>query len=443
MSDWRRVWRWGVCAAAVLFSWTTVLRAQDIDALKKEVDELREQNRQQQIQLQHQQELIDQLGRKFSGLQQTNELQASDVRALQAAVQNAPVLPEKGKGFSLGNTVISGEGGAGFFETQRGGQFPNAAFRLDEARLFVDAPIWNDVYFYGEVDLLERESIDDGVYAGEVYLEWENLAKHWGQDDLLNLRVGQIYTPFGEEYQTRFAIDNVLIAHSLSDLWGLNPGLELFGSWEHLTYAVAVQNGGISVLNDFTADKSVIGRVGYDPRPWLHLSVSGMRTGNLSVIEDGISALWFGNGFFQSVVGTNATTFHVNLAEIDAQAKWKGGYVRAAGGYAGYGDNDSGTDDHRDIYYDLVEARQFIVPKFYGAVRWSQIHVHGGYPIVGDSDTFGLPTSDIWRLSLGLGYQFSEHLLWKAEYMFEQGNLVGGGRRNHEDMLATEAAFKF
>jgi hypothetical protein len=31
----------------------------------------------------------------------------------------------------------------------------------------------------------------------------------------------------------------------------------------------------------------------------------------------------------------------------------------------------------------------------------------------------------------------------KAEYMFEQGQLATGGPRNHENMFATEAAFKF
>jgi hypothetical protein len=435
--------RFRICLAAFVLSSSGPLLGQDVESLKKEVDQLREQNRLLQIQVQQQQESIDQLGRKFSGLQQTNEQQATDVRALQAAAQNAPAPPEQGKGFSLGNVIITGEGGAGFFETQKFGQYPNAAFRLDEARLFVDAPIWNDVYFYGEVDLQTREEEDYGLYAGEVYLEWESIAMYWNQDQLLNLRFGQFYIPFGEEYQTRFSIDNALISHSLSDLWGLNPGLELYGGWDALTYVVAVQDGGVSLLNDGTADKSVIGRIGYDPLSWLHLSASAMRTGDLSVAQDGLSAIWFGDGFFQSTGSSNATVFHANLAELDAQGKWKGGYVRAAGGYADYGDNNAVQDDHRDIYYDYIEALQNLIPKLYGAVRWSQIHAHGGYPIVADSATYGVPTSDIWRLSLGLGYRFNEHLVLKVEYMFEQGLEPSGVKRDHDDMFATETAFKF
>jgi hypothetical protein len=46
-------------------------------------------------------------------------------------------------------------------------------------------------------------------------------------------------------------------------------------------------------------------------------------------------------------------------------------------------------------------------------------------------------------LSLGLGYRFNRHLLVKAEYTFEQGKEVGGGRRNHMNLFAGEAAFAF
>jgi hypothetical protein len=438
----RQMVQFAFVSAALLCFLIPASNGQDMDTLKKEVDELRSQNLQLQKQLQQQQEMIDQLSKKFSGFQKTNEMQASDVRELKAAAENPPAPPEKSKRF-LNNVVISGEGAAGFFETGKNGQFPNAAFRVDEARLFVDAPIWEDVFFYGEVDLMTREEEDLGVYLGELYLQWENMAKYWDMDQLANLRLGQFYTPFGEEYQNRFAIDNPLISHSLSDLWGLGAGLELYGGYKRLSYVVAVQDGGISTLNDSTADKLVAARFGYDPSSWLHLSASGMRTGKLGVSQDVISSEWFGDGFFTSIGSPATTLFQVNLAELDVQGKWKGGYVRAAGGYAGYDDTDPAGDNHRDIYYYYVEALQHLTTKWYGVARWSQIRAPQGYLIVGDTPTYGLPTSDLWRLSLGMGYQFSDHLILKAEYMFEQGELSTGGPRNHENMVAAEAAFKF
>jgi hypothetical protein len=248
----------------------------------------------------------------------------------------------------------------------------------------------------------------------------------------------------------------------LSDLWGYDAGVELYGSWKKLNYVVAAQNGGISTLNDGNADKSITARIGYDPLSWLHLSASAMRTGNISVANDGITAMWFGGGLFQSIGSVNTTLYHLNLAEIDASAKWKTGYVKVAGGYVNYNDNDptpglggagpvgpylsSGApagDNHRDIYYYYIEALQHISPKFYGVTRLSQIRAANGYPIVGDTATFGLPTSDLWRLSLGVGYQVNAHLSLKMEYMIEHGQLATGGPRNHENMFATEAAFKF
>jgi len=439
-----RFLRIGIFLAVFFLTSHSRLQAQDAQELKKEIEQLRDQNRLLQEQLQQQRQMIDQLSGKISGLQQTNQQNQTDLRALQASVENAPAPPEKSKSFSLGNVVISGEGAAGFFDTQSGGKYPNSAFLLDEARLFVDAPIWQDVYFYGEVDLQTREEYDLGVYLGELYLEWESLGKYWNHDESLNVRLGQFYTPFGEEYQNRFAIDNALISHSLSDLWGLNPGLELYGTLKPLSYVVAVQNGGNSTLNDFTADKLVAGRIGYDPASCLHLSVSGMRTGHLSVAKDYISSEWFGGGFFSPLGAPATTLFQANVAEADAEARWKGGYVRLAGGYAGYDDNNPAGDDHRDIYYYYLEALQHVTPKFYGAMRWSQIRVPEGYPIVADSPVFpGLSTSDIWRLSLGLGYRFNEHLLLKIEYAFEQGRLSSGGDRNGDNFFAAEAAFKF
>lgn len=465
MNHGRQILRCGGFVAVLCYFSVPSVFAQETADTKKELQELREQNRLLQNQLQRQQEMINQLNRKFSDLEKTNEQRESDWRSPKADAEGTNPPPEKTRGFAVGNVVITGEGGAGFFETGKNGAYPNAAFRVDEARLFFDAPVWDDIYFYGQVDLITPQAPDNGLYLGELYLQFEKLAKHWNLDQLLNARVGQFFIPFGEEYQNRFAIDDPLISHSLSDLWGYSAGIELYGSWRKLSYVVAVQDGGISTLNAGHADKSVAGRVGYDPLSWLHFSLSAMRTGDVSVQNDEYSALWFGGGLFQSIGSTNTSLFHVNLAELDAAAKWKGGYVKLAGGYAGYNDNDStpvaaggaapggygpvvvgiaAADHHRDIYYYYVEALQHLTPKLYGVMRLSQIRAARGYPIVGDAPEYdALPTSDLWRLSLGLGYQLNSHLTLKVEYMFEQGQLSTGGPRSHENMIATEAAFKF
>src|SRR5205814_3492728 len=145
--------------------------------------------------------------------------------------------------------------------------------------LFVEAPVWDNVYFFSEINLMTRERSDLSVQLGELYLDFENVSRIWGRDRMLNVRAGRMDIPFGEEYLNRDAIDNPLISHSLSDFWGVDEGLELYGRVGKFSYVLAVQNGSVSAVRDFDADKAITCRLAFDPTRWLHLSVSGMRTG--------------------------------------------------------------------------------------------------------------------------------------------------------------------
>jgi hypothetical protein len=428
--------------------------ADDTADLKKELEQMREQNHLMEQRLEKQQEMIDQLNHKFEAMLRPPrngsagvgaETSTMDVSAKATTdLKNEETGSGNGSGFSVGNMKISGEGGVGFVETERNGYYPNAQFLVDEARLFLDAPLWKNVYFYGELNLRTQESENDGLDLGELYLEFEDLTPWKKEEDLLNVRLGQFYIPFGEEYQARYAIDDPLISHSLSDIWGLSAGLELFGSINKFSYAVAAQSGGISLVEENEADKSIAGRFGYDPTSWLHFSASAMRTGDINATEDHVSALWFGGGLFQSIGSTQTSLFHDGLAELDGEVKWHGGSFKAAGGYADYNDNDPARSNYRNLYYYYGELVQGVTEKLYGAVRWSQIRAGKGYPVLGDNDNdFSVPTTDLWRLSVGAGYRFNQHLLLKAEYLIEQGRLADGSLRNHENMFVVEGAFKF
>ncbi|HUD46602.1 MAG TPA: hypothetical protein VMR33_07215 [Candidatus Baltobacteraceae bacterium] len=430
----------GMLVVIILTACATAF-GQNSNSIARQLDELRQQNQALESQLQQQQRMIDQLTRQFSNLQKTNQQQQSDYQQLKASV-GEPEPPKKSP-LSIGNVIISGEGGVGFFASQSDGPNPHADLKVDEARLFLDAPLLDDVFFYGEVDLQTREEEDEGVYLGELYLEFENLSKYWGADDLVNFRIGQMYTPFGEEYQYRFAFDNPLISHSLSDVWALEGGAEFYGSWKKWSYALAVQSGDLDLLHDQTDDKTIVGRIGFDPTAHLHLSLSGERTGTLNAVTDPVSGTWFGGSFFMPIGSSNTTTYNVNMGEADARYSWKGGHAAAAAGYAGYSDNDPRGNNHRDIYYYYLEGMQNFWRKLYGAARFSQILTPKGYPIMGDSAEFGIPTDETWRLSLGLGYAFNSHLTLKTEYTFEHAFLHDGGERDHVNLFALEAAFKF
>jgi hypothetical protein len=434
------------CALALAAGSVELCVAQDSDT-QRQLRELRQQNQALQEQLRQQQLQIESLTRKVTEIQNADS-HSYDALNSQPSEDNKGGQVQPTGPLNLGKINISGEGGVAFFETGKDGMSPHGEFRVDEARLFVEAPVWGNFYFFSELNLITREASDLSLQLGELYLDVENVSQLWNRDRMLNLRFGRMYTPFGEEYQVRYAIDNPLISHSLSDIWGVDEGIELYGKLGNFTYAVAVQNGGPSGGRDFSSDKSVAGRIGFDPTSWLHLSASAMRTGDMKPPGDYWSELWFGNGWFMPIGSGRTTEFHANLVEGDIELRLPHGHLKAFGGYARYADNDPVANNGRDIYYYSVEAVQDLLHNLYAGVRFSQILVDKGYPIAGNGSTdeylfSGEFAEEIWRLSLGLGYRWKQNLLTKIEYSFEHGKLVNGEQRNHEDLFAIEAAFKF
>ncbi len=220
MSGFRVAWLIGWIAPAFLLAGVVSVSSADNADLERRLKNLELQNQALMEQLQRQQETIDRLSR---------EVQSG--RGGGASDELSPPLEKETRGFSIGKVHIGGEGGLGFFHTGSKGQFSNSEFRVDEAKLFVEAPIWRRVYFFGELDLVirEREPDDDNIKVGELYVDFENVSALWNQDNVLSIRLGRMDIPFGEEYLTRDVIDNPLISHSLSDLWGIDEGIEFYG----------------------------------------------------------------------------------------------------------------------------------------------------------------------------------------------------------------------
>ncbi len=439
----RPICRW-ICAVLFLVCASGGIRAADDDT-KQQIELLRQQNEWLQQQVQQQQQLIENLGQKVSNLQtSTAKLESDVIDSLEnpaAPASRSNHLP------SFGKVNLSAEGGLAYFNHGSNGKFPNSEMRVDEAKLFVEAPIWEDVYFFTEVNLYRRQDPNDSLNIGEIYLDFENLLSWGDQDSQLNLRVGRFDIPFGEEYLVRDAVDNPLISNSLMDFWGVDEGFELYGAMGGAQYVLAVQNGGHPSLRDYNDDKSVTLRVGFEPAEWLHVSGSAMRTGALDVKNDKLSEMWFGNGFVRSIGGSETTAFESNIFQGDAKIHWRDGYVSLSGGYLYYSDNDPAANNRRDVYFYSVEAIQNLSRKFYAGTRFSRIDAEKGFPLAGDGNFgtyfFRKLTEDLWRVSLGVGYRFSPNLLFKSEYSFNQGRELGGAKRTDENLLASEVAFKF
>ncbi len=421
-----------------------------------QVQELLEQNRKLQEQVRTQQKTIDELNSKMTEIARASERHEQALRGLAGRMDSAtvPAVSEKSGGGSFARGAaevrVAAETGLAYFRTGRNGQFPEGSFRADDPTITIEAPVMKDTYFFTELKLLPRETNVEDFELGELYVDFENVLGRVGYDGLLNVRVGRLNIPFGEEYLVRGPVANPLISHSLGDLWGVDEGVEAYGRIGPASYVVAVQNGGVSRLRDFHKDKAVVARIGWQPARWLSLSGSAMRTGKLSTAGDTLSELWFANGFFRAL-GSSATTdtFGVNVFQGDATARWKSGHASVSLGQVRFDDSDTTGDNSRKIRYGYVEAVQEVVEKLYAAARYSEIEAPRGYPMAGwgPMGAFffrpGVLTEELRRLSVGLGYRFGPPLVWKIEYAWENGRLTTGVRREHGDFFGTELAVKF
>jgi hypothetical protein len=397
------------------------------------LEQLQEQNRLLRSQLETQQRQIDELRDQMKDLANHQSSSTTENRAEENSSGDRRL-------------VLSGEVDMVFFSQGRDGQYRNDEFRVDDADFRFEAPLAHDIFFYSELQIAKRESADDNFHLGEMYLEYENLSGALGGPDrLVNLRFGRVNIPFGEEYQVRNSLEDPLVTHSLSDIWGTDEGVELYGEYGHASYAAAVQNGSSKISHDYNADKSLTLRIGYDITPRVHVSASAMRTGKLSSANE-FSEVWLGNNVFRNIDGS--TVHQADLGELDASYHWSGGHLLGAIGRARYEDNSNLPDSTIHFRYYQIEAVQSITHDFYAALRFSSLSADGaGYPIVGLGNFTkyylgALRTKDLQRISVGAGYRFNPSLLLKAEYSYEDGELTTGAPRDNH-LLSFESALGF
>lgn len=410
----------------------TEIAPQDLEALLA-------QNRKLQQEVQQQQRQIDELRERFDLLQKPPEASGE-----KSPAADFPTVR------SAREIRLSGEVGFAFFRSGRNGSYPNSDFRVDDAKIFVETPVWKNVYFFTGIELTTRETGDENFHVGELYADMEDVFQS-GRDYSLSLRVGRFNIPFGEEYQYRDVMNNPLVLHSLTDIWGIDEGIQGYGSLGRLQYNLAVQNGGHRALHDYNQDKSVTARIGYDPIKSLHLSASFHRTGKLDLVNDVLSEIWFANGFFRALgPAANTKTFSAKLYELDAVWRWKEGHFQANSGEAWFDDDSAVADNSRHFTFYTLEAMQQITGKLYAAARYGKVRVPEGYPLAGQGNAgnyFYNPSAprmtSLERFSAGLGYQFDLPLVWKVEYSWETGHVVSGAHRADVDTLATELGLKF
>lgn len=431
---------------AVITCSMRLLAAREDPSVEERLAGLEQQNALLMQLVKNQQSEIDSLKAQLIKVRSTTENQSEAIEILEDSAFDVPSLPARS---SMSDSIhISGEAGVIFRAGEKNTHFPNDEFRVDEARLFIDARIAENVFLFSELEFFTREQNHANLRTGELYLEVENMFSTGDPDRGINLRAGRLNIPFGEEYQTRDVMDNPLISHSVADLWGIDEGVEIFGGIGDLDYVLAVQNGSSNVLRDFTSDKSITARVGFDPSRNLRISGSYMRTGDIDIEKETLTELWIGNGFFRSIGSESTLRFEAELAQADAVYSWQNGHLGVAYGEAGYQDDDTAGNNDRDFSFWHAEAKQEVADNLFAAVRYSGMTVSNGYPLPGMSPRgryfFGpVLTEELRRLSLGITYWPYPDVVLKLDYTLEDAKDNKGIKRTNNDLLAAEAGLRF
>jgi hypothetical protein len=418
------------------------------DSILEKLSALEKQNAQLVALLKDQQKQIEELSLRISETEELGNDSADLIEELQED-SSSGFEAIASSSSNIGSKVhISGEAGIVFFAGEANTQFPNEEFRVDEARLFVEAEVARDIYFFSSIFLFNRDMDNSNLFVGELYVDWENPFGLENLDRLINFRAGQFPIPFGQEYEYRYVMENPLVSRALQDIMGMDEGISFYGEVGDFDYVLAIQNGGANSLRDFSTDNSITFRGTYNVNDQLSLVGSFHTTGNIDSNRDRMSAIWFGGGLFQSIGSVSAEHFKTELLQLDANFSWEKGWIRGTVGQADYRDTDGFFDNSRDMDYFSLEAVHFLSPRLHAAFRIGQIDTNGGYPIPGNGNReayfmSGLQTENLDRVSLGLGYWPAENVVTKIEYTIEEGKLSDGTDRNQGDQVAAQIAVRY
>ncbi len=203
----------------------------------------------------------------------------------------------------------------------------------------------------------------------------------------------------------------------------------VFGSWNGLSYAVAVMNSAPATwvfqwplhAGDFR-DPNVYVHVGYAIDPRLSVGVSASRGPYDRQDAAGIPAGKDTGDFPQTVAGVDLH-YALGAVEIFAEAYW----VRFKAPLV----------DDLDLVSWYVEGKYKFLPGLFGAARLEQMLFGRIDDAGGDSHPWD---RNLWRVEFGGGYFFTENLFVKGTM---QLNYTMGGREPHDHMFVLQVGLTF
>jgi hypothetical protein len=340
-----------------------------------------------------------------------------------------------------------------------GSDIGNDSFLIWDARLFVESELGRgirvgemdvvrDVGFLVEWDLLRLGELQNQI--GELYADFQGL----GGSEWANLQVGRFQIPVGENY-LRFSQgyrDNPFISNTVGGPWFWDEGLRSYGRAGIFGWVASMSDGETDFNFDPNGGKQFTLKLFSDPTPWLHVSVSGLRSGSMGNADDRASgSLWLGEMWARSFgAGTSVPNYVDGVAIGDGPNKlensWLGGgdvilhfediaRIWLGGGW--YGIDSTGPSLYdRDLYYWVAEAvlegaaAAPVLRPFYLGLRADGLGTYDegrGYLLDSRQNGFlGWNSNRLQAYSIVLGWRMTDGVTLRAEYSFRDVGLVDG-----------------
>jgi hypothetical protein len=356
---------------------------------------------------------------------------------------------------------ISGSSDLTWLHGSEYGTFHHSGASVYDLRLFLDADLARDVTL-GETKLLRDAAFGfewnvtrNGVLfnnLGEVYVDLRGL----GNQDWLNMQFGRFQIPFGENYLrfSRGHSSDPFIALSAPPPWFWDEGVKVWGKFFEgkAGYTFSVTDGESALNGLANGSQQVSLKLAADPWEWLHLSVSGLRSGTIgSDTSPAFASLWLGELIpraFGATFGPPVQAFDHGQPIPGGPNKLNG--IRVLGGDAifnfsdtrlwlSYGDaqidSSGGSLYDRNLIYWLAEAMfqlRMISPRLapaYFAFRASGLGTYNdneGYLLDYRDGAIGYNMSELDSYALVLGIPLGDFITLKTQYTFQRIALVHG-----------------
>jgi hypothetical protein len=382
------------------------------------------------------------------------------IRDLEASQPPAPNSGSGGGGWTR-HLRLGGSANAGYFGGQRDSLFDPDAFLIWDARVFLDAQLGEDVSvgertlfrnvgFFFEWDLVRLGNLENRV--GELYADFQGFL----DSDALNFQLGRFQIPVGEAYlrYSQGYARQPFVSNAVGGPWWWDEGMRFYGSSsEHgFGYVSSISNGS-TPFNEYAGDGTQVTlKLFYRPLPWLYVSASGLRTGQLGSSEAPANgALWLGESWARAFGANSAVANYQDGVEVldgpnQLDQTWLAGgdvvldFTDKARIWLAYGrytiDSRGGSSYDRVLHYWIAEAvlrgawlSRPLAP-FYLGVRANALGTYdgdAGYLLDSRrSAQLGYNMESLTAYSAVLGWDLTSNLRLRAEYTIQDIDLVRG-----------------